>query len=88
MIFAMNGILAEIFERVVHPSHIPLEAKAEAADDRRAGNHGPRSRFLRGGLNVWMLFVGFLIESAQEFDGLQVFTAAEFIGNPLALLRE
>ena len=33
-----------------------------------------------------MLFVGFLIEAAQEVDGVEVLAAAEFVGNPLALL--
>ena len=32
VILAMDGIVLEIAERVVHPSHIPLHAEAEAAD--------------------------------------------------------
>ena len=34
VILAMDGIVLEILERVVHPSHVPLHAEAEAADDR------------------------------------------------------
>src|SRR5580704_802506 len=33
-----------------------------------------------------MLFVGFLIEAAKEVDGFEIFSAAELVGNPLALL--
>ena len=32
VILAMDGIVLEIAERVVHPSHVPLHAEAEAAD--------------------------------------------------------
>ena len=32
VVLAMDGIVLEIAKRVVHPSHIPLHAKAEAAD--------------------------------------------------------
>ena len=86
VILAMDGIVLKIFQRVVHPSHVPLHAEAEAADVNRFRDHGPRSGFLRRGLNVGMLFVGFLIEAAEEVDGLEVFASAEFVGNPFALL--
>ena len=33
-----------------------------------------------------MLFVGFLIEAAEEVDSLDVFPSAVFVGNPLTLL--
>ena len=33
-----------------------------------------------------MLFVGFLVEAAEEVDGFEIFASAEFVGNPLALL--
>ena len=33
-----------------------------------------------------MFFVSFLIEAAQEIDGVEIFASAEFVGNPLALL--
>ncbi len=31
MEFAMYGILADVFQRIVHPAHIPFVAKAEPA---------------------------------------------------------
>ena len=86
MILAVNGILLEVLERVVHPSHIPLHAEAEAAEINRPRNHGPGSGLLRGGLDVRVLFVGFLIEAAEKVDGLKVLAPAEFVGNPLPLL--
>ena len=39
---AVNGILGEISERVVHPAHVPLEAEAEAPEVSGAGDAGPR----------------------------------------------
>ena len=32
VVLAVNGILLEVFEGVVHPSHVPLKAEAEAAE--------------------------------------------------------
>ena len=32
MILAVNGILLEVLERVVHPSHVPFHAEAQAAE--------------------------------------------------------
>ena len=32
LILAMDGIVLEVLERVVHPSHIPLQPEAQSAD--------------------------------------------------------
>src|SRR5580704_16258438 len=51
-----------------------------------ARNHRVRRRFFSVRLNVRMLFVSFQIEAAKKIDGFKIFSSAELIWNPLALL--
>src|SRR6266508_6318871 len=81
MIAPMDRILLHVFEGVMHPTHVPLEAETEAADVTRSRNHRPGSRFLGDGLHVWMVSINRFIQAAQKFNGLDIFPAAVFIGN-------
>ena len=44
---AVDRLLREVLERVVHPAHVPLEAEAEPAEIGRPRDAGPRRRLLR-----------------------------------------
>jgi hypothetical protein len=35
VIFAMDRVVRQILKRVIHPTHIPLQAEAQPADMRR-----------------------------------------------------
>ncbi len=85
MVFAMDGIKSEVLQGVVHPSHIPFQAEAQAAEIDRPRNHGPRRRLFRDGLNAGIFLVNFLIQLAQEIDGFEILASAVFVGKPLAL---
>src|SRR5205807_5567736 len=41
MMLAVDRIFADVFERVVHPSHVPLVPEPETAPIRRPRYHGP-----------------------------------------------
>src|SRR5947209_345383 len=86
VIFPVNGVPAEISQRVVHPAHVPFESKAEATNVRRACNQWPGGRFLRNGDHSRMLRVREMVEMAEELHGFEVFPPAELVGNPLAFL--
>src|SRR5258707_6972432 len=43
----VDRIFADVFERVVHPSHVPLVPEPEAAPIHRPRYHGPSGRLLR-----------------------------------------
>ena len=47
MMLAVDRILADVFERVVHPSHVPLVPESETAPIHRPRYHGPSGRLLR-----------------------------------------
>src|SRR5580704_1891928 len=46
VVFAVDRIRRHVPQRVVHPPHVPFEAKAEPADISRARHHRPSGRFL------------------------------------------
>src|SRR6266566_4694215 len=47
MMLAVDRVFADVFERVVHPSHVPLVAESETAPLDRPRHHGPGGRLLR-----------------------------------------
>ena len=83
---AMDRVLGEVLQRVVHPAHVPLHAEAEAADVGGPRHHRPRGRLLRDRLHVRLLLVHLGVEAAKQLDRVQVLAAAELVGHPLALL--
>jgi hypothetical protein len=52
MMLAVDRVLADVFERIVHPAHVPLIAESEAAPVHRPRDHGPIGRFLRCGRRI------------------------------------
>ena len=46
---AVDRVLGEVGERVVHPAHVPLEAEADAAEVGRPGDAGEGGRLLGDG---------------------------------------
>ena len=83
-VFAMDGIVREIFERIVHPAHVPFEAEAEASEIDWAGDGRPGSGFFGDGENAGEFAVGDFVHAFNEVDGVEIFAAAELIGDPLA----
>jgi hypothetical protein len=80
---AEDGVLDEVVEGVVHPSHVPLEAEAQAPQPDRPRDHGPGGGLLGDGLDAGERAVGGLVHLPQEVDGLQVLPAAVHVGDPL-----
>ena len=82
MVPPVDRVLLHVFERVVHPAHVPLVGETETALVDRARHARPGRRFLgiaRGAVQVQLG-----VEAAQEGDGLEILIAAEFVRHPLA----
>ena len=84
VIFAVDRILADIFQRVVHPAHVPFVAEAEPAIFDRARHLRPCGGFFRGRGGLRKAGKHFGIEAAQEIDRFEIFPAAIFVRNPAA----
>ena len=85
-VFAVDGIRGKIFQRVVHPAHVPFEAEAEAAEVGGPRDAGPGRGFFGDGENAGEAAVRDFVHALNEGDGVKIFAAAIFVGNPLALL--
>ena len=81
---AMDRVVLEIRERVVHPPHVPLEPEAEPADVRGPRDARPRRRLLGGGDDARLARVDELVQLLQERDGVEILAAAECVRHPLA----
>src|SRR6266481_5268836 len=80
----MDGIVGEIFKRVVHPAHVPFEAEAEAAKISGTRNGRPRGGLFGDGEDAGEFAVSDFIHALDEIDGGEIFAAAKLIGDPLA----
>src|SRR5579875_2145085 len=72
-----------IFQHIMHPSHVPLERKAEATNVSRARDQRPCRRFLRNSNRPRYLTVDRLVKLAQKIDRLQMLAPTIMIRHPL-----
>ena len=83
---AVDRILAEVAQGVVHPAHIPLHAVAEATAGRRGSHAGPRRGLLGDHDDAGVTTVRGRVRFLNEVDGLQVLAATVLVRTPLAVL--
>ena len=84
MVAAVDRLLADVPQGVVHPAHVPFEAEAEPARVGRVRDAGPGGRFLGDRHDAGRCAVDGLVHAAQEVDRLQVLVAAVAVRDPLA----
>ena len=84
VVVTVDGVLAEVFERIVHPPHVPFHGETEAAGPGGPRDLGPGGRFFRHDQASRALLVGDRIQLFKEGDGLEIFIPAIFIRDPVA----
>src|SRR5260370_8038134 len=85
MVFAVDRFPADVIERVVHPTHIPLVAESQPAPVNRLRYHRPGRRFLRHRGRVGKAREHFRIEAPKQPDRFEVFPAATLVWLPPSL---
>ena len=83
--FAVDGVFFHVFERIVHPAHVPLHAETQTPRIHGSRDHRPGGGFFRDGLHVGEAAIDFRVQPLEEGDGLVVLPASLFVGKPLAL---
>ncbi len=83
VVATVNGLFLHVAEGVVHPAHIPLEAKPQATEEGGTGDPGKGGGLLSDGHGVGVLAVHLLVGPLQEADRLVVVVAAIDVGHPL-----
>ena len=81
MVGAIDGLVLDVLQSVVHPAHVPFEREAEPLRQRRR-DAGPRRRFLGHHDGAGTAFADDGVEMAQEADRLEILAAAMDVGNP------
>ena len=84
VVLPVDRVASEIRQHVVHPPHVPFEVETEPAVGRRPRDAAPRRAFLGNHERPRHLGVHGVVEVAQEIDGLEIFTAAMAVRQPLA----
>ena len=83
---AVDRVLAQVLQGVVHPAHVPLEAEAEPAGVGGTGDAGERGGLLGDHHDAGGALVGGRRGLLEEGDVLEVLAPAVDVGNPLPLL--
>ncbi len=85
MIFSVDGVFAEVVERVVHPAHVPFEVEPEAALIERMGYLREGGGLFCEGEEAGVFRVKKAVEVLEELYGLKVFATAVLVRYPLVL---
>ena len=82
MILPMDGLMGDVAEAVIHPAHVPLEAKAQTALTDGTRDARPGSALFRDHEDARVLFIAHSIEMPHEADGLQVLATSVVVRHP------
>ena len=82
---AVNGVVGDVFEGVVHPPHVPLERKSQAAVVRGGRHPWPRGGFLRHGHCSGIGPLDGSVHLLQELNGIEVLAPTVLVREPFAL---
>ena len=85
MKLAEPRIELEVIEHVVHPTHIPFEVEAQSTVLRGLGHHGPGGGFFSDRESAWEMLKQNVIGLLKEANGLRVFSAPVFVGQPFTV---
>ena len=85
LVFAKNGVFGKVLEGVIHPTHVPFQAEAEAAEIGWTRDAGPGGGFFGNGKNSGETEVGDFVHPFDEIDSFEIFATAETVGDPFTL---
>ena len=81
---AEEWIDTEVVQRVVHPSHVPLEREPEPAIGNRMRHTRPRRTLFGDGHDAGVQRVHGVVQLLEERHRLEILAAAESVAHPLA----
>ncbi len=82
--FAVDRLLVEILQGVVHPAHVPFQAESQASGVGGRGDAGVCGGFLGDHHDAGVVLVCGGVGLFEEVDGLKVLAAAVDVWVPLA----
>jgi len=88
MILAVNGVLLEVFKRVMPSIPYTTSCRIPGRQDKPDAKPSARKWILPPLSDVGMLFVSFLIEATKEIDGVEFSRPPNLLGIHSLCLRE
>ena len=85
MVPAIEGILREIPQHIVHPAHVPLKPEAQPTIGNGTGHARKGRAFLRHGEGGGGLLLHRAVDRTQQVDRLIILAPAIAVGHPLPL---
>ena len=82
--FAVDRLLMQVLQGVVHPAHVPLEAESQAACVGRCGDARVCRGFLGDHHDARIVLVCRGVGFLEEVDGLEILAASVDVRMPLA----
>ena len=86
IVFAEVRVALLIFQKIIHPAHVPLEVKAKTAVFRIACDHRPCRGFFRNHNRTRLALMHNGIEVTEKFNRFQILIFSVLVGNPLTIL--
>ena len=86
VIFTEIRIQLHVFQEIVHPAHVPLQAEAQSLFLHISCNLGPGSRFLCDHNSSMVSSLHYCVQMLKEINGFQIFISTVLICNPFAIL--
>ena len=86
IVFPEIGVQFHVFQKIVHPAHIPLKGKTQSAVFGGISHLRPGGGFLGNHGHAGVALVHNAVQMLEKFDGLQIFIAAVNIRHPLPVL--
>ncbi|CRZ41384.1 Uncharacterised protein [Vibrio cholerae] len=81
----MHRILFDVRQAIVHPAHVPLKTKPEAAHKGRGRNTGESRRFFGNRHRIREVFVYLLVHPFEGSNRIVVFASTVNIRDPLIM---
>ena len=86
MMLAMDGIAAHITQRVVHPAHVPFHTEAQPPGVDGSRDAAPGRGLFGDGQHTRIFLVQDRVHVLEELNRFEVFSPAEHVRHPLAVL--
>src|SRR5262249_7811950 len=83
---AVDGIALQIFKRVMHEAHVPLESETEPTRMGRLRDARPGGRFLSDRRDPGAVAVSERVHPFEELDRLDILIPTKLVREPLACL--
>ena len=85
MVGTVDRVFADVFERIVHPAHVPLEAEPQTARIDRGRDAGIGRAFLGHRHDARVVAIGRGVHPAKHVDGFVILAPAVLVRHPFAL---